>query len=165
MPDRKELIHQLVAHRHDSDDALTVLQMYIEDTDGDAVQTIHDLCYATLQLTQLVHRLGHIHPKIDRMLEAMLMHGPDALDADITQSVPLAKLMTDEYTRKVFDALTEGTNPQDRVWDVIDIQGDHRAITLEGSGFPKKVFGLVGATPEMVEAFKARMVQYEADLK
>ena len=156
-----ELLYYLVKHRHDPEDTFDIMKEYIEGYDGDVEDLAHDLGHAMLAAAQLIHRMSH--PAVTRIIDMLVHNGPDALDVDIAESVTIDKLMTDDFTRKVYDTLTRDTNPADRVWTIDKVDDENKGVILKGTGFKPRVFGMIGAPDETVKAFKNRMMQYEKE--
>lgn len=161
--DRQILLARILTARHDPDEVQALLQDLVNDTGPEEI--IHSMAHVIAGTTQVLHQMCHLSENLDRMVDTMVAGGPGALNARFTDALDEEKMLSEEYSRHVFQELTDGTTPADRIWSVTTMSNGQRVVTLDGTGFNRRVFAIVGATEENIDAFKDLMVRYEQELK
>lgn len=161
--DPKILLAHILHARHNPDVVQALLQDLVDEKGPEEI--IYNLAHAVMGVTQVLHQMCHLSDNLDRMVDTMVAGGPGALNARFTDSLDEEKLLSEEYSRHVFQELIDGTDPQDRIWSLTTMPNGQRVVTLDGSGFHRRVFAIVGASDENVTAFKDLMVRYEQELK
>ena len=158
-----DLARRLIAVRHDPESATRVLREYVQECVSSR-EFAEELTLSVLSLVHVLGELSKLDAANDRMLDAAVQNEDIDLLAHSMRQVDPETSMSTAYARTIFDELTNGTDPDARHWEIVEVSEDQLGVALLGDGVgQKRVYVPVGEDRVEVERFTDLMRSFEIE--